>query len=220
MTYILGLDDSHWQSSFRWADVKDAGYRFAWHKASQGRSGRDGTFPGRRTCCGLAGMRPGAYHFCDLGQDPVDNARNFWGAVGEIKPGELWPAADVEGQGIPEGMSAADAVAWCLAFAAAAPATAADDKRVFYTDHGTLVNRLGGGTPELVQRFPFLWLARYTGASTPGTTGAWPCYAAWQFTQSGHINGGPGPLDLDRIPSEDVLCALTKPDPNLDGPGE
>lgn len=215
---INGCDISHWQGSVQWPDMRVAGIRFAWCKASQGQAGRDKTWTaGRRKAAAQAGVRCGAYHFADLSQLPEANAQNFADAIGALSVGELLPALDVEEQGLPEHITADEIRAWCVRFAAAFNALV-PTPLVLYTDHGTLVNRMNGGE-GLQAAFPFLWLARYTGASDPGSTGAWAKWTVWQWTQTGKVSGVDGAVDLNRCASEDDLNAITIPDPRLAQPG-
>lgn len=215
---ISGCDISHWQGSVQWPDMRVAGIRFAWCKASQGKSGRDATWTdGRRKAAATAGIRCGAYHFADLSQSPEDNATNFADAIGALSVGELFPALDVEAQGLPERMTADEIRAWCERFAAAFNARI-PTPLVLYTDHGTLVNRMAGGA-GLQAAFPFLWLARYTNAADPGETGAWAKWTVWQWTQGGKLPGVNGNVDLNRCASEDALNAITIPDLRLAQPG-
>ena len=216
---IQGVDLSHWQGSVDWPTMAASGIRFAWCKAAQGQSGRDATWTaGRRKAALAAGVRIGAYLFADLSQLPEANARNFADAIDALDIGGLLPALDVESQGLPEHMTPDEIRAWMVRFAAAFNALISTPL-VLYTDHGTLINRMDGGRSELLAAYPFLWIARYTNAATPGECGAWEKWTAWQYSQSGKVAGIAGNVDLNRIASEADLFALTVADPNLAQPG-
>ena len=216
---IQGVDLSHWQGSVDWAKMAASGIRFAWSKAAQGQSGRDATWTAeRRKEAAAVGIRLGAYHFADLSQTPESNAKNFADAIDALDVGGLIPALDVESGGLPEHMTDGEIRAWMVRFAAAFNALI-PTPLVLYTDHGTLINRMDGGRSELLAAYPFLWLARYTNAATPGECGAWEKWTAWQYSQSGKVAGVDGNVDLNRIASEADLFALTVADPALAQPG-
>ncbi len=216
---INGVDVSHYQGDVHWPEAAESGIRFAWAKASQGQANRDSRWStARRDAASAAGVRLGAYHFADVSQLPEANALNFAGAIGALRPGELLPALDVESQGLPPHATPAEIMAWCERFAAAF-ASLIPTPLVLYTDRGTLLNRLDGGRSEMLAAFPYLWLARYTGAADPGECGAWDKWTAWQWSQGGKVAGIAGNVDLNRIASEADLFALTVADPALAQPG-
>ena len=229
---IKGCDASHFQGDIDWDKVRADGIRFAWCKASQGIHLRDERWTvGRRKAMAGAGIRWGGYHFGDLSQSASDNARNFQDALGELCAGELLPALDIEAAGIPPGLDGNAIAKWMVDFAAAFTAglprpgevTFAPPPLVAYVGMEFL-GRLHQAAPALqllvLHHFPFLWIPRYTSAASPGDTRPWPTWAAWQTTARGHVNGIRGDDDLDVVASEDVLYALTIPDPDLAGPGQ
>src|SRR5207249_8313301 len=52
---IDGIDVSHWQNTIDWAKVAGAGYRFAFHKATEGQTYEDPKYATNRTAANAAG---------------------------------------------------------------------------------------------------------------------------------------------------------------------
>ena len=216
---LKGIDVSHYQSNILWDKVKADGVTFAWAKATQGVGGHDERWTeGRRKEAAAAGVRLGAYHFADLGQDPIANAKNFATAIGSLQPGELLPMVDVEDSGLPKGITAAQVNAWLVSFATEFNKHLATPL-VMYCGVGKFAGRAGCMSAEVVKLFPHLWLYRYTSASDPGDTGLWPTWDIWQHSSGGHVNGISGNIDMDRIKTPAVLESLTVQSPVLAGPG-
>jgi GH25 family lysozyme M1 (1,4-beta-N-acetylmuramidase) len=93
-----GIDVSHWQGSVDWRAVAAAGYRFAFVKATEGRSREDPTFARNRRQATAAGLAVGAYHFARpdaSAGDAVAEANEFL-RVARPAAGELVPVLDLE----------------------------------------------------------------------------------------------------------------------------
>src|SRR6185436_2155619 len=63
-----GIDISHWQGTLtasNWTSIKNAGYKFAFMKATQGASYVDPTFANNFTNSTSKGVLSGPYHFCE-----------------------------------------------------------------------------------------------------------------------------------------------------------
>jgi len=76
----------------------DAGFRFAYIKASQYSSGRDTAFHELASQLRDAGFAIGAYHFCSHDSDPEQQMEHFYAASKGLgsNPGELPPMLDWE----------------------------------------------------------------------------------------------------------------------------
>jgi GH25 family lysozyme M1 (1,4-beta-N-acetylmuramidase) len=61
-TYAKGVDVSHYNGAIDWLSVVSASYRFAYAKATEGKTLADVTYPLNRAAKSL-GLRFGAYHF-------------------------------------------------------------------------------------------------------------------------------------------------------------
>lgn len=81
VTNCRGIDVSAYQGTQDWAARKAEGVVFAFAKASEGQTSRDGRFGTHINGILKAGLIPGAYHFGWPTQDPQREAANYIAAV-------------------------------------------------------------------------------------------------------------------------------------------
>lgn len=189
-TAIHGQDVSGWQGRIDWGKQKAAGSRFAYVKATEGRSFRSSEFSQQYRGAGEAGLVRGAYHFArpDSG-DPVEQADFFldngggWSDDGRTLPGLL----DLEGyHGIPldYGLSRQEMREWIYAFS-----TRYRDQTgrrpVIYTNYFWWRDVVGNWTPV---NSP-LHLAAYRTAEPDLVPGRWPTWQLWQYSDQGPFAG-------------------------------
>ncbi|HEC76887.1 MAG TPA: PKD domain-containing protein, partial [Thermoplasmatales archaeon] len=99
---IKGIDVSHYQGDIDWSEVYNAGYRFAFIKATEGDDRPpvliDDYFEKNMEEGHAAGVLVGAYHFAHPeSNDPVREAQFFISVAGKyLKEGYLRPALDIE----------------------------------------------------------------------------------------------------------------------------
>lgn len=98
---IFGIDVSHHQGKINWSKVAGQGVRFAYVKASQGKSFYDGQFAANWAALKVlaAASQPvlrGAYHFMSAVDDPDAQADNYLSSVGTLTEQDLPPCLDVE----------------------------------------------------------------------------------------------------------------------------
>lgn len=91
---IKGIDVSDWEPNIDWQKVKNAGYRFAFIKASQS-DYPDPKFHEHWRNARLAGMPRGAFHFYDTVSTPNKQAETFYALVKDDY-GELPFIIDIE----------------------------------------------------------------------------------------------------------------------------
>lgn len=91
---ILGIDVSFWEPVIDWQKVKQAGYRFAFIKASQS-DYPDPKFHEHWKNARIAGMPRGAFHFYDTVSSPNKQAETFYALVKDDY-GELPFIIDIE----------------------------------------------------------------------------------------------------------------------------
>jgi lysozyme len=187
---IKGIDVSHWQGTINWTSVKNAGYSFAFMKATQGNTYNDPTFATNISGATSKGIYVGAYHFCDLNTDttnpldPVNEANHF---LAKIKPYYqtgmyLPPVADVEG--FPSGMTTAQLKAFTSTWVQAFSDTiyySIGMRPIVYTSKSkatSLYTNAVAGSHEL-------WLAWWkgTGVTSPPVASDTPAWGIWQFWQ-------------------------------------
>lgn len=183
MTWVQGIDVSHWQAKTRptWA-------RFAWIKASQGRTMRDRAMATHHTH--LAGLARGPYHYYDWSGTPAQNADNFLAATA----GRTWELPHVlDAEHGTAGSKARTAEA-LLDFLRRIEAGTGRTP-IVYT-YASWWNATVEPRPEFA-RYP-LWIARYPTAYKDGnpppisaSTGAaapWPSWHVWQYSTAGNLD--------------------------------
>ncbi len=184
-----GLDVSHFQGTVDWPQVVQAGYAFAFIKATEGITYVDPMFAENWSGAKAAGLLRGAYHFFEANDDPQQQVENFLNTV-TLEPGDLPPVLDVESSSTSSQVPAATIVesiaAWLQAVEQATGLTP-----ILYTDASywnSLATEQFGGYP--------LWIAEY-GVASPTLPQGWTSWAFWQFTESGTVPGIATAADLD-----------------------
>lgn len=188
-TQTRGLDVSHFQDTVDWQQVAQAGYAFAFIKATQGIDFVDPLFAANWSGAKAAGLLRGAYHFFDASADPQQQAENFLNTV-TLEPGDLPPVLDVESSSTSSQVSTATVVegiaAWLQTVEQATGRTP-----ILYTDN-TYWDSLG---TKQFSGYP-LWIADY-GVASPTLPTGWTRWAFWQFSESGEIPGITTAVDLN-----------------------
>lgn len=216
MTTVPGLDVSYWQSEIDWADVRAAGRRFVFLKATEGLSYTDPTFARNWQNARSAGMLRGAYGFFHPDQDPRQQARRFINTIKDIKDnGELPCSIDLEvTDSISNQKIISGAKIWLdeveLAFGR---------KPMIYSGVSFLETSFAdqGGPPAWAGDYA-LWLGwfpdRYQPGMSPLMPRGWTGWTFWQYSGKGSINGIPTEVDLDLFNgSLDQLQALAEAGP-------
>jgi GH25 family lysozyme M1 (1,4-beta-N-acetylmuramidase) len=80
-SFSHGIDVSAHQAAQDWDALKSDGLTFAFAKASEGQTSRDGKFSTHIKGIKAAGLVAGAYHFAWPNQDPAKEAANYIAAV-------------------------------------------------------------------------------------------------------------------------------------------
>jgi GH25 family lysozyme M1 (1,4-beta-N-acetylmuramidase) len=197
--YVEGIDVSHWQGTIDWTKVWLAGKRFAFMKATEGKTYDDPTYPTNRTNANGAGLRIGAYHFARPGTDVGDatiEADHFI-ATAKWAPGDLRPVLDLEQSG---GMSVTALQTWVRTFLDRIYATKRV-RAVIYVSPAFWSKYMGNSTWFAANGYDVLWIAHWTTAAGPTTpAGNWGGHGwtFWQYTSDGSVPGIVGRVDLDR----------------------
>jgi lysozyme len=94
---VPGIDVAHWEGRIDWARVAGEGIRFAYIKATQGRTGQDKLFRNNWEGAKAHGIIRGAYHLLmQRSSSSVEKqAQNFLNTV-TLTSGDMPPALDVE----------------------------------------------------------------------------------------------------------------------------
>jgi GH25 family lysozyme M1 (1,4-beta-N-acetylmuramidase) len=94
---LAGIDVSHYQRKIDWGAVAGSGVQFCFIKATEGGRDVDASFKGHWQGAATAGLIRGAYHFFRP-QAPVSTQADLFAhTLGELQPGDLRPALDLEG---------------------------------------------------------------------------------------------------------------------------
>lgn len=187
---IYGQDVSGWQGEVDWAAQAALGSRFAYVKATEGRSYRAPSFDHQYRGAGAAGLVRGGYHFArpDSGgpEEQVDfflNNGGGWTADGTTLPGMV----DLEGyHGLPRdyGYSRQEMREWIMGFSNRYLAQVGR-RPVLYTNLHWWNDVVGDWTPV---NSP-LFLASYRADRPTTLPGRWWGWELWQYSDSGPFAG-------------------------------
>ncbi|MEP6976591.1 MAG: GH25 family lysozyme [Thermoleophilia bacterium] len=198
-----GVDVSANNGHVDWAQVAQAGYTYAFARATLGHGDVDPTFEQNREGAKAHGLRFGGYHLPYPGSSTADQQAKEFLAVAKPQRGDLLPSLDIENKSPPDkaeaGFSVAELVAWLRAWLAAVEREVGA-KPIVYTNRGWWDSRLKNAN---FADHP-LWLAHYTSASAPTIPKPWTSFAIWQHSETGDIGGHK--FDLNRCAD---LAAVT-----------
>ena len=195
---LRGIDVSHHSGTVDWAKVKEAGFSFAYVKATEGVDDLDPLFADNWRTLGELGIPHGAYHFFVSEDDPEEQARFFLSNV-DFQPGDLVPVVDVEllGHGTQPGVEQRlkrflDLVQQGIGV-----------RPMVYTMPNFWNVNFGAGFGE----HP-LWVAEY-GVEAPRIPEDWQGWHLWQYAEDRLVPGVEKEADLSRVHADFDLEALT-----------
>ena len=213
-----GIDVSNWNGTIKWAKVAHAGYRFAFGKASEGRSYTDKTYTTNRNGSEAAGLVFGAYHFArpagrNLAGATASAIRqaNHFLAVAGPQPGELPPVLDLEATG---DLPRQRLLAWTLAWLGQIGARTGIEPFV-YTSPLFWKGRLGDSTAAAAAGTG-LWIAHWTSKTAPLVPAQnWngSGWKFWQWTNCVSVPGIQHCTDGDRMNGTRLASVVIEPFP-------
>lgn len=182
------IDVSHYQGKIDWPAVKADGVAGAFIKATEGKSGIDLKFSSNATGATAAGLEQGFYHYAhpELNSALVE-AAHFAKTVKGFKA-DFPHALDVEGQASKIGAEAL--TVWCVAWLK-------EVERL--TGHPAMIYSGGSFARSYLGKALgkwSLWIAHY-GATTPMSNNTWSQWAAFQYSDAGHVDGIAGNVDMN-----------------------
>jgi lysozyme len=196
-----GIDVSENNGRVDWARVAQAGFTFAYARATLGRESNDPTFEANRHGARAHGLRFGAYHLPYPGNSSARQQAEHFLSVARPRPGDLLPAIDVENKTPPDTgeakFSRDELVAWLRAWLSTVEEKIGA-KPIIYTNPGWWSSRLKNAD---LSSHP-LWLAHYT-QGRPTIPPPWKAHAIWQHSDRGRVDGRV--FDLSRCPSLDAV---------------
>lgn len=191
-TYIQGIDVSHWQENIDWSKVYEAGYRFAFVKATEGVGWVDPNFVINMVNGRNAGLLMGAYHFArpDLGNTAQDEALYFISVAGNyLKSGWLRPALDLE---VGSALGKEALSKWVEEWMETVKKETGVEP-IIYVHSNYASNYLNVSLAKYN-----LWIAHWTyDINVAPNTGIWSSWDFWQYSDKGSVPGISGTVDLD-----------------------
>jgi GH25 family lysozyme M1 (1,4-beta-N-acetylmuramidase) len=196
-----GIDVSHHNGDIDWAKVYDAGYTFAFVKASEGTNFKDDKFVENMENAKKAGVLVGAYHFARpvLNSDAIEEAEWFVDVAGDYIGQEyLPPALDVEDIVIPEkgidehpcaDLGKEKLSEWIRDWMETVKSKTGVEP-VLYVNSNYANNCL----EDYITDYS-LWIAHWYVPSP--NTGVWDSWNFWQYVDKGSVPGISGKVDLD-----------------------
>ncbi len=180
---VRGVDVSSYQGEIDWDTVaREPGMRFAFVKATEGRSWEDPYFDLNWKLLKRARLARGAYHFYRPNRDAAQQA-NFYANVVTLEPGDLPPVLDVEKtDGRSPEVIRAGVATWLRLVGRRYGV-----RPILYTNHDFYVKYFAGHFDE----YP-LWLAHYEVRQPRLTADRW---AFWQHSDEALVPGIRGFVD-------------------------
>lgn len=214
---LPGIDVSHWQNTIDWTQVAASGVRFAFVKASDGRSYVDPMYEVNRAGAAAAGVTIGAYHFARpdrSANDAILEADHFVD-VAAPAPGDLLPVLDLETTG---GLSQDEITAWTLAWLGEVTLRTGV-RPIVYTSPNGWINRTADTTAIADAGYTVLWVAHWNVATPTVPANDWQGYGwtFWQYSNCGKVPGIQGCVDLDWFNGL-AFDAVTVPSPDTTPP--
>lgn len=186
-----GIDISHYDPNCDWNKIKADGVDFVYIKCTQGLHFSDPLCLGHATKAKSVGIKVGYYHFAEITDDAVQEAKFFLGKLATLPQSDLLPVLDIETNKI--GLDATHVEAWIHSFL----------DTIKQYGKTTMIYSY---TPFLDQYLPHthqfgivpLWIAQYRNISSPLLPHGWNTAALWQYTNQGHVNGISVPVDMNK----------------------
>jgi lysozyme len=193
MATTLGIDVSKHQGNVDWSKVPgNPDIKFAYSRASLGKSDKDATFKTNYDGSKAAGLLRGAYHAFWPGRTGQEQFDNFFGAYSP-QGGDLVPMIDVEKYD--NSVSIHDFLKEVVALLELT--THRVGKKPFLYTANWFWESIGN--PPALADYP-LWVAYYNPDPAPTLPKGWPSYVIWQYTDKGHVPGvTDNTCDMDRF---------------------
>lgn len=206
---LTGIDVSHWQGYIRWSAVRDAGVRFVFAKASEGRTFVDSRYPRNRERADALGLRFGAYHFANPDRtyrDAIREADNFV-ATAKLEGRHLLPVLDLEVTG---GLGRDALITWARKWVQRVESRLGV-KPMIYTSPSFWKDRMGNTTWFAANGYR-LWIAQWFVDSPQVPASNWNGrgWKVWQVSNCGRIPGIDGCVDIDLFNGLDFGPLLIK----------
>ncbi|MBA3476415.1 MAG: glycoside hydrolase family 25 protein [Actinobacteria bacterium] len=195
---MKGVDVHGAKGAINWSRVREAGFEFAFLKATEGRTFDDERFAFNRAAATAAGLVVGGYHFARPDNNSAASEAAHFLRVCQVKPGELLPVLDWE--------HSPPTAAWALEFLRTVEA-AIGTPPIVYSFPDFLRQT---GSHDALSRYS-LWYASYgpnDGNEHPASPPSPLKAAIHQFTSRGRVPGISGDVDLNVLRLESISSLL------------
>lgn len=182
---LFGIDVSRYQGTVDWTKVKAAGVKYAFIKATEGRTWVDPMFARNWRELKEKGIPRGAYHFYRTDVPLQAQIDNFCNTVGSLEAGDLPPVLDVEVPSVWNHLSVKQRVDLCNGWMRGVEAKLGV-KPIIYLSSSFATDVLKGD-PSLAAYL--LWVAHYTAQPNPRVPAPWSTWTFWQYSESGTVDG-------------------------------
>jgi GH25 family lysozyme M1 (1,4-beta-N-acetylmuramidase) len=189
-SWVEGVDVSSHQRTVAWSALRARGIRFAYFKATEGRTYRNPYFHSQYGGSYRAGMAHGAYHFAIPNVSSGSTQASIfvahgggWSADGRTLPGVL----DIEYNPYGSwcyGLSPAQMTRWIRSFTTRYHRLTGRDAVIYTTL--TWWRRCTGNTTAFSRSNP-LWVAT-VGGRVGSLPGGWPYQSFWQYSEAGGLD--------------------------------
>ena len=188
--YVYGIDVSHWQGSINWNKVYNAGYRFAFCKASEGTSYKDDRFTTNMNQGKSAGLFLGPYHYAHPDSNTYTaEAAHFVSVIQSYMiDGYLRPVLDLE---VGHSLGKTALTNWVINFINYVKDHTGVEP-IIYCNSWYASTYLDSRVTQYD-----LWIAHWNVESP--NTGIWDAWSFWQYkvSSAGYVPGISGQCDLD-----------------------
>lgn len=182
---LLGIDVSRYQGTVDWAKVKAAGCKFAFIKATEGRTWVDPMFARNWRELKEKGIPRGAYHFFRTDAPLQAQIDNFCNTVGSLEAGDLPPVLDVEVPSFWNHLSVKQRLDLVNGWQRGVEQKLGV-KPIIYLSTSFATDVLKGDQTLAAY---ILWLAHYTAQPNPRVPAPWTTWDFWQWSENGTIDG-------------------------------
>lgn len=199
---IKGIDVSAHQGDIDWQKVKEAGYQFAFLKATEGGDWVDSKFAQNRKGAVDAGLTVGYYHYFRPPRPVEDQIQNFVKTVGKVDANALRLVIDTEDEKLWKPYTIEQRIKmiddWCKGVQkelGVAPQITIYGSPNFF-------NEVLKNSPELAKYS--LWIANYN-VPEPIIPKPWTKWDFWQYSEKGKVPGiNSDSVDLNMFYGDDL----------------
>lgn len=184
---VKGIDVSAHQGDINWKLVKDAGYQFAFLKATEGGDWIDAKFAANRLGARDAGLKVGYYHFFRPPRPVEDQIKNFVSTVGKIEPDALRIVIDTEDERLWKPYNLEQRIKMIKQWCDGVEKELGIKPSIMIYGSPNFFTKVLQNSPQLGAYD--LWIANYNNAAEPIVPKPWTKWTYWQYSETGKVPG-------------------------------